>query len=1195
MIKKYHLLVIAVVVFFAGYANPGKASLLQLTHNPLFLDQSVPPAIVVTLDDSGSMFWSFMGPSGGNGTDFTDPTLNTLYFNPSITYSPPLRADGSQMPNSTATAAWVDGYPNNMNDTVDLSQDYIAIRGFVYNGGDDDVRIAFVNTQETAVADINELHQNFHPNWPGTGAYYSVPDGFDAAGNANSWATVDVTGTDLNNFANWYSYYNSRAKLSRAAISRAFSGFGPNFKIAWQELNRLTTFSPLAKFETAHRTNFFNWLFRSPTAGLTPLRNAFHRAGELFELDASYWNADFGTHLSCQQNFHIAISDGGWNGNFTETPLRDETGITLPGDTDNLYANYVGTGEQAIFSRTEDRNTLSDIAFDSWARDLNTNLNNNVKRFKKDFTNSTGADIDFTAFSDEWESAAFVWNPQNNPAYWQHLVTYNIGMGLESTRVQAYENGNFATPNCPEQTTLTDPREAVYLGLRQGQCDWTEATNINNRIDDVWHSSINSRGQFFSANDPSELVNALNNVVNNILERVSRGSSSTVSSGVITDNTRVYSPAFDSSTWSGNLIAREINDDRSFGDPVWDVACILTGGLCDATGEVVPKQAIREIYTYDPLAKTKERFDSTLTSVLKNVIILNADDMLTNLSITVDDVINYVVGDQSMEQANSGVLKDRVSVLADIVHASPYIVRGPSAGYEDSEWAAGTPERTAADANNGYLDFQIDEKDRNNTIYVGSNGGMLHAINVEGADEGEERWAFMPSKVLNNIHRLPHPAEEKWSFVDNTPVVRDAFFNNDWRSVLVSGMRYGGQSFFALDVTDGDSSEPEVLWEFSDTDDPDMGFSYGQATVVRVSSTGEWVAMLPNGYNNSELDYPDPADPRNRVSTSGNAVLFVVRLRDGQLLAKIDTGVGSAITPNGLANVVTVDSEYQIPPGEANGRVDYGVDFGYAGDLYGNLWKFDFSDPDYSNWSASRLVAANGIKERPITVKPKIISVPDGVQSAENDVIVMYATGKYLEPSDRSINLPATQFIVGVIDGLTSTQTDLNMEGATFVEQSFSSAGGGFLRDITSNDVNHTVDNGWKVELPEAGERVFNPLSLIGREALFVTSNVTAGTDPCEAGGRSWLMAINPLTGGLPSVGEIFANIEVIVNGVPQTIVDDGTGLLIQDFIIGSPTFTESPGGGTLDINVEGVNEVLTTSIQKFTWRRRNWTNLLTE
>ncbi len=1188
VLKLKHVIVVTLTVVFAGYSNPGKSALLDLSHDPLFLNQSVPPAIAVTLDDSGSMYWSYMGSSGSSGTDFTDPTLNKIYYNPNIKYSPPLKPDGTQMPDSNPESAWVDGYHeyNNMaaNDTVDLTKKYIAISRYVYktDPNDPDVTIYFASTQEQSMNTGNS-YTNYHPNWSnrGTAAYYSVRNAAD-----NGWDSVFVTGDELKNFANWYSYYNSRAKLSRAAISRAFSGFGPNFKIAWQELNRNDYFSSLDRFDGTHRTDFFDWLFGSVTNSGTPLRNSFVRAGRLFEKDSSYWNADFNANLSCQQNFHIAISDGGWNGGFGTTVIKDETPNTLPGDTDNLYGNYTGTGEQHIYSKSENRTTLSDIAFDSWARDLNPNLNNNVKRFKKDRYKSDGTLIDFSGLDDEWESEDFVWNPKNDPAYWQHLVTYNVGMGLESTRVRKYQDENFGDGNCPEVTAIADAKEAVYRGLRTNQCNWPNASSEDVRIDDVWHSSINSRGDFFSANDPNELVNALNTVVNSILERVSRGSSSTISSGVITDSTRGYSPSFDSSTWSGHLIAQEVNENGSFGDAIWDASCILTGGYCEATETTVSKQTVRNIYVYNPVTGLKEAFDGSLSTPMKNIIQNNAEAFLANYSVTINDIINYVSGDQSLEQNNSGVLKDRESVLADIVHASPYIVRGPSSAYEDSEWGPGTPERLAADSDNGYLDFQIAQKDRNNTVYVGSNGGMLHAFNAAGADEGKERWAYIPYKAFNNIHRLPAPNADHWSYVDNTPVVRDAFINGSWTSVLVSGMRYGGQSYFALDVTDGNSTEPTVLWEFSDENDPDMGFSYGQATVVRISSTGEWVALIPNGYNNSENDYSDPSDPRNKVSTTGHAVLFVVRLSDGQLLTKIDTGVGSVTTPNGLATVAAVDSEFQKPPGELNPRVDYGADYAYAGDLYGNLWRFDFTDSSPSNWTSTKLVRANGVKHRPITVRPQIVAVPDAIQTSENDVIVMYATGKYLEPSDRSINLLATQYVVGVVDGLTSSETNLNLDTDDFVEQELTLTASGNLRNVTSNTVNHSTDNGWKIKLPEQGERVFNPLKLVGRDALLVTSNITAGLDPCERGGRSWLMAVNPYSGSVPDVGEIFlheTNIEV----------ESGIGVFVDDFLIGAPTVTERSGLKTL--GTQGLDGVQNFSVQQFTWRRRNWTNLLND
>lgn len=1190
--KLQKLSLIGISVLVSGL-SPSHASLLQLEHEPLFLNQTVPPAISVTLDDSGSMAWTYMGANDSNG--FVDPNLNRLYYNPNITYAPPLRADGSSFPDSNPLSAWVDGYPNDMNATVNLTTNYIAMGNFSYSRTGNDVTINFKDTRRYNARSGSWTNQ-YPTGWGcnngctgGTRAYYYL-------GNTR----YDVTNTtDLQNFANWYSYYNSRAKLSKAAISRSFASFSPSFKIAWQELNRNSAFNNLAKFETGHRANFFTWLFGAPTSGGTPLRASFKRAGELFEQDSSYTSPDYPGLLSCQQNFHIAISDGGWNGGLSGTFQQDDTSQGISGDTGTpensntpLYASmgYTGTGAQKIYNYAQD-NYLADVAFDSWIRDLRPNIPNYVPRYKKDYTDHDGAALTFTGLADEWESPEFVWNPKNDPAYWQHLVTYNVGMGLNASRVENHANGNTTTCNT---VGVADSKDSVYQSLRANSptsCVWP-----NNVIDDVWHSSINSRGDFFSANDPTELINALNEVVTNIIERTARGSTSTVTSGVVTDDTLAYSPSFDSSSWSGTLVARTVNDNGTFNDVEWDANCVLTGGHCDSIGGTVPQQSTRYLYAYDKSTDSVVPFDTSLPATLKSQIQLSALDYAGSIFGTVitagdvNNIIEYVAGDRSNETANGGTFRDRKGLMADIINSTPTIVRGPGEFYDDLYWPDNSTENS-----NPYLDFKIAQKDRKNMVYIGANGGMLHAF--ETAEDGsgaEERWAFMPSEAVPNIHHLP--SNKHHSFVNANTVVRDVFINGSWRTILIGGMRYGGQGFYALDITNAASRQPTVLWEFTDEDDADLGFTYGEAEIVRLSSTGEWVALLPNGYNNSEKDHTNLGDPRNILSLTGTSVLYVVRLSDGQLIKKFDSGVGAATTPNGMASPVAVDSEYYGAPGQPIG-LDLGADYAYAGDLYGNLWKFDLSSPNPGSWSMSAVVSAGSAPDvLPITVKPRVIAVPDAQQSKENDVIVIYGTGKYIETPDRDTNI-GDQYLVGLVDGLESTNTNLNISDPSFIEQSF--GGGGRYRTLTNREVNLSVQNGWKIKLPEQGERIFNPLALFGTELLIATSNITAGIDPCLPGGRSWLLAIDPLTGGTPTLdGEIqhiFENITVTVGGTPTTISGSGTGVLVNDFIIGKPPILEQQGTGSTTLLIEGSENTEQISLTKFTWRRRNWTNILTQ
>lgn len=1178
------------VVMLSGMGS-SKAG-LQLTHDPLFLSQSVPPAIVVTMDDSGSMAWGYLGRNYGNGDCRSwDPNLNALYYNPNTTYLPAMRADGTPFPNSNPSAARMDPFGSRTT-TVNLFNNYRPVWDMARRAGGTTPNITY------------------GANIPAQRAYYTQYNP-----SANNCTIISVPGSQMQNFANWYTYYNIREKAAKTASSRAFAQFGEDFKLAWQELNNLTTITSFTVLNTVGKNAFFNWLLNVPSWGGTPLGTSFDRAGRKFMQNSSYQDINNpGQTLSCQQNFHIAISDGEWNGTVGSIGSNDHTPSSrLAGDNEGRYGayNFAAGSEQAIYNKrsTNSGNSgtrgapivdMADIAFHYWQTDLMPGLTNNVKRFKKDYTDRTGANITVPTSGDEWDVPAFVWNPKNNPAYWQHLVTYNVGLGLESDTVRAQRG---TSPRCPAVSGLT-PEQSVYRGLRSDACDWTPIITIwdgswnyiPGKVDDIWQSSINSRGDFFSAKDPQELTDALNEVVSSILERLTRGASSSVSSSVITSGSLAFSPGFDSSNWTGLLTAKRVANDGSFVTPaVWDLACNLTGGECSSTGQTATaKQATRNIYAYDADDEDAVRFSNPLDSDVEDVIKGNINEMSTRLGIAknqlVKDIVDYVNGDQAKEQSNGGKLRTRESVLSDIIHGSPVILRGPSESYDDSLWPEGSDEKDAADNGKGYLDFQIANKNRENMVFVGSNSGMLHAVKAES---GEELWGYIPAAAVDNIHKLADPKFEHWSFVDNTPVIGDAFFDNKWHSVLIGGMRYGGRSFFAIDVTDGvDDSEPEVLWEFSEKDDPDMRYSYGQAQIVRISSTGKWVALIPNGYTPNST----PA-----LSGTGHAVLFVVDLEDGDLIAKLDTGVGSPSAPNGLATPVAVDSAYfqggNVVTDLTKG-VDIGTDYAYAGDLYGNLWRFDLTDTNPDNWKNSITKVVAGSKERPITIQPRVVRIPEEKQSIANDVVVIFGTGKYIESPDRSTSI-GKQFLVGVYDGLGSpsapANSDLNFLGGSFVEQEFTSSSD--RRVLSAHPVDLITNDGWRIKLPDNGERIANPMTLFGSHVMMVPSTIPGGQDPCIGGGTSWLMATDPVTGGKPAV-DVFARVAGTTagpNGTQVTLYEHDQGVKVNDLIVGSPSFLENQGGGNVNVVIEGFDNVETINIQKFTWRRRNWTNLLTE
>ena len=229
----------------------------------------------------------------------------------------------------------------------------------------------------------------------------------------------------------------------------------------------------------------------------------------------------------------------------------------------------------------------------------------------------------------------------------------------------------------------------------------------------------------------------------------------------------------------------------------------------------------------------------------------------------------------------------------------------------------------------------------------------------------------------------------------------------------MGGLGAGGQGYFALDITSPSTfrkrSQPAdiVLWEFTDADDPDLGLTFSQPSLVRMQN-GKWAAVVGNGYNNADPN----AGTDTHVSTNGRAMFFVLFLDgpgpggvwiEGVNYIKIDTGVGDTTTPNGLATPAAVDID-----------ADFTVDYLVAGDLRGNLWRIDVTSATPSDWklAANRTLLftatdSNGIPQ-PITSRPEVGRHPQNL----GGFVVYVGTGKYLEKSDNSTVGATTQTLL---------------------------------------------------------------------------------------------------------------------------------------------------------------------------------------
>lgn len=363
-----------------------------------------------------------------------------------------------------------------------------------------------------------------------------------------------------------------------------------------------------------------------------------------------------------------------------------------------------------------------------------------------------------------------------------------------------------------------------------------------------------------------------------------------------------------------------------------------------------------------------------------------------------------------------------VSLLGDIFHSNPVVVGSPNARINDPTYVA----------------FSEDYRTRDRVIYAGSNDGWLHGFlagewQTTGGSPpaplipprhdrgtGEEIFGFMPSETREKYWELPismNAGSRDFFGPDGTAVAADVWMyrqissgalssvlstpisttkqKEQWRTVLVGGLREGGRSYYALDVTDPSATAyPGYLWEFP-CDDCGSAVNPGSATAigalgsrspgdmladtwsdpvitrVRVAVDGEagghdrWVAVVGGGY--SPCGDPNTAvyweqaggercDASNADSVRGRAI-FMIDITTGELLAA-KTFTPSDVSMNG-GQVGYDEFEYAFPSQPAVFDVDFDgyADVIYIGDLGGRMWKWvvrDIGDDPINNTAGDK-------------------------------------------------------------------------------------------------------------------------------------------------------------------------------------------------------------------------------------------------
>lgn len=1157
---------------------------------PLFLKEELAPNIILTLDNSTSMQRADIfdasvfcpdvntsdtdNPTGKTvfRTCWTDPGLNKIYYNPDIIYQLPLNADGTSYPNATFTDASVDGF-NPTAARINLATEYIPTYNYLRRKDEPVVhefvdfelnnkRAYYASFDVTTDPDENTAFNECES----VGNNYNT-DVADSCFTINS-----ISASEEQNFANWYSYYRNRLLVTKSAASIAFELIGGDIRVGWNDINILKSFNIddanyVSPFTSQHKVKFYDWLASMNQDFGTPLIPALQTVGE-YVSSTDHLNPfavtpgspldeyDPATDLSCRQNYNVMFTDGAWSYNASiVTPDTDFDNITTTLPDETVFT----AGTPPYSAPSPAAGFLADWSFYYWSRDLRPDLDNTLTPFIAD------PDLNETATEQ-------FFNPANDPATWQHLVNYTVSLGVD---------GNLAYPESLD-------------GLIDGSIDWpTNGSSEPTRIDDTWHTAINSRGDYFSASNTTELTDAFTEILNRIISSNASASAISADSTQAADTEFLYRAGFSSGDWGGTLQGFTFTN-LTIGAIQFDAGCQLTGGDCDSTGE----QNINALQPANRRIITSSGVSIDNTGVNTTTGIPFQGDALTATQIALLDPVagspqalaigDYIRGGRSNEEQNGGTFRERENVLGDIINSSPALVVTPQRVYPnrgnwEDRWnnLSGlelTENSVIPDDTNSFGVFtsQAAITERQGIVYVGANDGMLHAFN---GVTGVEEFAYIPSVLIPKLNLLTDPDYTHQFFVDGTPNAGEAYFSseNAWHTVLTGHLRSGGRMVYALDVTnepaanaDEDDISDRLLWEFTHKD---LGFGNGEPQIARLHN-GEWAAIFGNGYNSHQEDL-------NGETGTGTASIFIVNIETGDLIKQIDTGNGGSTTntANGIGSVTTVDADG-----------DFITDFVYGGDLNGNLWKFDLTNLATNDWRVAHtnssgepepfFTAASPTGEaQAITEMPTVINV---VANGEDvGVLVIFGTGKFLEEADNFDTEVVNSFygvwdrdvkkvdeVQGTLIVPAITRDDLTLR--TLSANQLNAGGDTTVRTIDGDDVDFTTDTpskvGWYFDF-FAGELQFTE-SLIFDDSLVNFTTFEPMVDECTRGGVSFLYVIDAFQGKDPGFtpidvnGDNFfdENDDVGSNSFVSAIQLEGSGVIAPITILTNGSETNDNG-----------------------------------
>lgn len=1085
-----------------------------------------------TCTDIGNNYWYVMPHAGytasrdGRGLPPLDafgfarsPEINPSYFSPdpSVTYGPWLQSDGSPQTtantdangNATITATRAD--PRDASPTFDFTQ-FLTASNSAYRfelrdgmrlpvgiqyyttsncggmGGTSSRRNTWVPVSSALdVSGTCDVGLRYFPATFYLKTGTAAPAGYrtavvapdsqnramsgrvlaqDACGNncdmyryeirPENYTSTAAYNAAIQKFANWFSYYGNRNRAMIAGMTRSMADINKMYVGYFTLKNRTALVAMRDMQSPTDKSSLYADLMGLPASGGTPNLAAVDHIGKQFQRtdDAAP------VKLSCQKNAGMLFTDGFSNDGTPGAPAV--TGLGAPFDptpADSMAAiasrYYLNTNQTIGAGGVS--NLRTGTAFPSGLVDVP----------------AVCATLDVNSV--EWKRL----DCQTN----LHMNFYGITLGARGV---AFD------PDV-DRDPYVSPSPA-----------WPSHTNDSpTAIDDIWHATVNTRGEFINAKSPADITAAMRRVLESV------GSGSTPSGSIALTGSRVgsnslsvvpfYASANNGTDWYSTLTAQAVTRSAATGE-------VTFAKSWEAT-EQLPGYAARNIRvakTSGSVVPAVTAFDTsvTLDNLCSNATFARCTAAtITALGVNLTQAIAYLRGDQSLEAG--GTLRRRTKVLGDIVNSSPVVsATSDDYGYRSLRGStAGTFNPYA------YENYLTTKKTRTAMVYAAANDGMLHAFN---GTTGVEQFAYIPATAVGHMGNLLTPysatadADQKFQhryYVDGPISVSDAYLGSAWKTVLVGTAGAGGRGVFALDVsTPASFGDTSVLWEINDqvTDTAiknNIGHVLGKPIIVpvKIGTTVAWKAIFGNGYG----------------SVNGKARLFVVNLADGAVTTVLaDEADATLPSKNGLGNVIVLDRYVGSTTVKASDG--YG-DTVYAGDQNGAVWKFDLRTATPAAQSTPFYIAKDAAGNRQ--------SIMGGFAAASGPgggVVVYFGTGSFSFTNDGTDT--AMQSLYGVQDRETTGYT---VSGRTQLQQQTVMVDSAGDRTITTN-ASAAGTKGWYLDLGVTGtgtsavaqgERSVGNPAIEGGVVFFPTYQPTVASG-CGTTGINRIYGLNALSGG---------------------------------------------------------------------------------